>query len=81
MLHDQQQPQHYCRYLLKMKHTKPSKINRLRNLIQVALTLEKEHEIDKVLGLLNALKIIQTNHKPFIFAMKHIQYWVDKNLY
>lgn len=77
-LHDEQQVQHYCRYLLKMKHNKPSKIKRLRNSIQVALKLEEEHEIDKVLLLLSALEIIQTDHKPFIFAMKHIQHWADK---
>ena len=64
-----------------MKHNKPSKIKRLRNSIQVALKLEKEHDVDKVLRLLADLNIIQTDHKTFIFAMKHIQYWGDKNLY
>ena len=76
--HDEQQIQHYCRYLLKIKNNKPSKIRRLRNSIQVALKLEEEHDVDKVLRLLADLNIIQTDHKPLIFAMKHIQHWADK---
>lgn len=76
--HDEQQIQHYCRYLLKIKHNKPSKMNSLKNTIKAVLKLEKEHDVDKVLLLLADLNIIQTDHKPFIFAMKHIQHWADK---